>query len=268
MSRKIGKCFFLLFLLFSFFLFGKLFAQPAEEGRTLFNQKCSGCHTIGKGDLVGPDLKEVSKRRERGWITHFILVPDKVIKQKDPSIIKLVEKYKVEMPNLNLTGLEVEKIVTFLEKGTVNTEPEPTARKLPRGDALLGKGIFTGSIRMQNGGPACLACHSISGIETLGGGTLGPDLTKAYSKLGDALITWPQNIPPMKSIYSDHSITEEEQHNLLAFFEQSAVTERPIEAVGQLTLVAGTGLAVLLVLAHLIWRHRISEVRRAMIKRT
>lgn len=32
--------------------------QSAEEGEQIFKQKCAGCHTIGGGRLVGPDLKE------------------------------------------------------------------------------------------------------------------------------------------------------------------------------------------------------------------
>jgi mono/diheme cytochrome c family protein len=34
------------------------FAQPpVQEGQQVFQQKCVGCHTIGQGDRVGPDLK-------------------------------------------------------------------------------------------------------------------------------------------------------------------------------------------------------------------
>ncbi|RME00260.1 MAG: cytochrome C, partial [Deltaproteobacteria bacterium] len=34
-----------------------------QEQAARFAQQCSKCHTIGQGDRVGPDLKDVTKRR-------------------------------------------------------------------------------------------------------------------------------------------------------------------------------------------------------------
>ena len=44
----------------------------ASNGKSLFEQKCSACHTIGGGRLVGPDLKGVTETRSQEWLTNFI----------------------------------------------------------------------------------------------------------------------------------------------------------------------------------------------------
>ena len=55
-----------------------LFAHAAEapsqfqKDAALFQAKCAKCHTVGRGDRVGPDLKGVSERREKAWISGFI----------------------------------------------------------------------------------------------------------------------------------------------------------------------------------------------------
>src|SRR3954468_18615382 len=45
-------------------------AQPdLDKGKDVFAAKgCNGCHKIGGGKLVGPDLKGVTGRRDKEWI--------------------------------------------------------------------------------------------------------------------------------------------------------------------------------------------------------
>ena len=38
-------------------------------GMTTFDEKCSACHTIGSGPLVGPDLAGVTVVRDHEWLT-------------------------------------------------------------------------------------------------------------------------------------------------------------------------------------------------------
>src|SRR5690606_2738460 len=45
--------------------------EPAAD----FKQNCMSCHTVGGGRLVGPDLKDVTERKDREWLTRFILDP-------------------------------------------------------------------------------------------------------------------------------------------------------------------------------------------------
>ncbi len=52
-------------------------------------KKCVACHTMGKGALVGPDLKGVTERRPREWLVQWIAAPDAMVAKKDPYAIKL-----------------------------------------------------------------------------------------------------------------------------------------------------------------------------------
>ena len=47
--------------------------------RYLFNTRCSACHTIGKGDAVGPDLANLTKQREPAWVARYLGEPDKML---------------------------------------------------------------------------------------------------------------------------------------------------------------------------------------------
>lgn len=47
-----------------------------------------------------------------------------------------------------------------------------------------GEALFTGQRRFQNGGPPCATCHSVATLPFPSGGTMAPDLTHEYSKLG------------------------------------------------------------------------------------
>src|SRR5512146_898479 len=62
--------------------------QGATGGKQIFDQSCSGCHTIGRGVLIGPDLKDVTKQRDLQWIKDFITDPAKMI-ASDPAAQQL-----------------------------------------------------------------------------------------------------------------------------------------------------------------------------------
>jgi protein SCO1/2 len=88
-----------------------------EEGDLKFQSRCSACHTIGGGDSIGPDLMNVSARRDRSWLVNYILEPDRVLAQHDPIAMTLFSRYKtVRMPNLNLTPEDTEKVIKYIQK--------------------------------------------------------------------------------------------------------------------------------------------------------
>ena len=47
-------------------------------------------------------------------------------------------------------------------------------------DQIHGREIFLGKQKLKKGGTACNACHSMHDLAALGGGRLGPDLTRVY----------------------------------------------------------------------------------------
>ena len=91
-------------------------AQDVSQGKALFEVKCAGCHTVGGGKRVGPDLKGVTTRRPHDWLVDFITAPDKVIASGDPTAAQLVKEYGMPMPNLGVSKSDAEAILAYLSK--------------------------------------------------------------------------------------------------------------------------------------------------------
>jgi cytochrome c2 len=244
----------------------------AEAGKQVFQEKCTACHTIGNGPLVGPDLKGVTGRHPHEWLEQWIAAPDAMLAKKDPDATNLLHQYHdVPMPNLGLSSSDVTAVIAFLETATAQpSAPATASAPAVQGDPETGKDFFTGVTRYANGGPPCMACHSVGGIGALGGGQLGPDLTGVAARYGgaaglNAFIAGTPT-PTMKAVWSSHPLTTEERANVVAFLGQAGVSQRPAEAIWQLAGLALLGLVVLLVAASLRWQNRLRNgVRRPMM---
>ena len=90
-----------------------------SDGEALFQAKCSPCHTIGGGRLVGPDLKGVTALRDHAWLANFISAPDRVLAGGDPIASRLLKEYGgVAMPNLGLNHSQVDELITYLAESS------------------------------------------------------------------------------------------------------------------------------------------------------
>ena len=140
------------------------------------------------------------------------------------------------------------------------------------GDAARGKKLFTGATQLEGGGPPCLSCHSIAGAGSLGGGTLGPDLSGAYGKYGGAqglasvFETLP--FPTMAPIFSRSPLTAGERDDLVAFFRDAQDARRPARAIGKLVGFSAAAVVLLAVLGLGIWRRRLAGVRIPLVNRS
>jgi mono/diheme cytochrome c family protein len=225
---------------------------------------------------VGPDLKGVTTRRDRAWLTRWLSAPDQMLAQKDPTAIQLLqENNNVPMPNMALSASDIAALLAYFtatDQGAAAPAAQPAARALPAGDAALGQQMFSGGIRFQNGGPPCLTCHTIAGIGLLGGGSLGPDLTPAFNKYGGeaGLATFLSTVPlpTMNAVRTAHPFIPQETANLIAFLKQASGGGTPPDPTGFLVGASVGGAAVLVVLAQLYWRHRLTAVRRPLVARS
>jgi protein SCO1/2 len=101
-----------------------------KTGQYLFQSNCSACHAIGEGRRIGPDLKGVTARRERGWLTRYIQVPNKVQAEGDAIAAELVKQFPdVRMPNLNLAAGDVAALIAYLDSHRGAAE-KPLSRAL------------------------------------------------------------------------------------------------------------------------------------------
>lgn len=106
----------------------KRFVLAAQPGKALFIKACATCHTIGHGDLVGPDLKDVTARRDRQWLASFMMAPNRMLANKDPVAVELAEKYKgVRMPNLGLQEVDVSDLISYIEAQSWKRDDEARA---------------------------------------------------------------------------------------------------------------------------------------------
>jgi cytochrome c oxidase cbb3-type subunit 3 len=108
--KKLAAFFFILFT-------GYLsYAQSAPEGEKIFNANCKACHSIGKGKVVGPDLKNVQERRKEAWLLKFIKSPGQTIKAGDPVASKLFEENnKVLMPDHSfLSDNDIKNVISYI----------------------------------------------------------------------------------------------------------------------------------------------------------
>ena len=95
---------------------GERCRTDAEAGNKIFQEKCTACHTIGKGPLVGPDLKGVTARRPREWLEQWIAAPDAMLAKKDPVATELLRQCRdVPMPNQGLSTSDVTAVLAYLE---------------------------------------------------------------------------------------------------------------------------------------------------------
>lgn len=258
-------------------------ATPAEQGQIIFEQRCQSCHTIGGGRLVGPNLNGITTHRDTDWLISFITAPDKLIAEGDPIAKEIVQEYGLLMPNLGLTDDDAIAVLAYIESQSSESKPihthtpaqtiTPTPELITAtvtSDAGTGRDLFTGKLALKNGGPACFSCHNVSSVGIIGGGTVGKDLTTAYSTFSEAGITSMLKTTPfpmMKEIYTAKPLTDEEIGSVLAFLKESASTPSATSQNPSLFFIIGGAGALLIVGAlQWLWRGRLAGVRRQLVR--
>jgi nitrite reductase (NO-forming) len=111
-------------------------AAPTDEvavrGKLSFESKCLACHSIAGGDKLGPDLHQVTKRRDEAWLTRWMKDPEGMAKT-DPIGKELLAKYKIPMPNQNASDAEIREYIQYFKWADANlqptgkTQPQPAA---------------------------------------------------------------------------------------------------------------------------------------------
>ena len=102
-------------------------AVSSDVGEEIFQSNCTGCHTIGKGNSVGPDLSGVTIRREENWLIRQIKDPDGLVEEKDPVALQLLKEYNMPMVALGLSDEEIKEIILYLKNFDKNINQEATS---------------------------------------------------------------------------------------------------------------------------------------------
>lgn len=248
--------------------------QPAD----FFHQYCTACHTIGGGRLTGPDLKDVTRQKDRAWLEHFIQNPKAVIDSGDPFALQLQQDARgIVMPTIpGMNPQMAKELIDFIEEESLSAKSRFAGasisdRPFTPNDVMNGMALFTGNQKLSQGGPPCISCHTLGTIGGLGGGRLGPDLTRVYERLGGrkAVGTWlsAPGTPTMQSVFRQHPLQPEEILPLLSIFEDASKRSQPVDTSSEInffvTGFAGTGLGLLLM--GWIWQSRLRSIRRSLV---
>ena len=258
-------------------------AQSIQEGQTLFTTKCYSCHNVGSGDKTGPDLKGVTTRRSKEWLHEFVNGPAAMSAKGDAAARQLFSKFPATvMPDQALPPQQIDSILMMIDD-LINKNQVfvPAGAKLSRAivptDVNGGWQFFTGRRHLQNGGTACISCHSIKGVGAFGGGTLGPDLTGVNLKYRDpeliAILQNP-NFPTMSTVFGAHALTDEEIVQLFALFQNAKLNNpMPATQAGVTTLdpkffvIGVVAMLLFLTLLNLAWRNRLRGVREPLVRK-
>jgi ubiquinol-cytochrome c reductase cytochrome b subunit len=120
--------------------------DPTHRGRTLFAEKCAGCHVLGGvGERKAPDLDGWSSR---GWIAAFL---------RGPSHERFYGKTKIHgMKPVTVTGRDLEALVEWVwSRGGVEGAD---VVKMDRGEEVFDE-------------QDCGNCHDVDGTTGYGDGT-------------------------------------------------------------------------------------------------
>ena len=94
--------------------------DKSKAGSKLFVAKmCSGCHTIGKGKMAGPDLAGVLERRSEEWTRRWLKDPTPMFETDDAAKAMLKEYNNLKMPNMKLTDEQIDHLLHYIvEQGS------------------------------------------------------------------------------------------------------------------------------------------------------
>ena len=102
----------------------------ADAGALVYQKRCVACHRLQGAPLVGPNLGDVTERREYEWIRGMVLAPDSMLRV-DSVARTLLEEYKVPMNDVGLDEPRFRAVLEFLRRsareGVGSTDATPDA---------------------------------------------------------------------------------------------------------------------------------------------
>lgn len=241
-------------------------AAPQEDlAADFYLSRCAGCHTIGEGELSGPDLAPATEWPAADLMKAVERMEKNVGPMTDEQVASLVELLKDAEVKPRLSAARERQVA---EMAATLEPPSPA----------VGEALFHGGRAFAQGGVACSACHRAGAPGRLRGGTLAADLTDAATRLGEqALVSAAENpgFPLMRAAYASHPVTRQEAVHLAAYLEEvdeETGDGRAAIAVAPNTAAwigwGGTGAAALFLAAMvLLYRGRNRGVRARLVRR-
>ena len=104
----------------------------AVKGKLAFESKCLACHSIAGGDKLGPDLLRRDQATRRGMAAQVAQESGVDAAASDPAAKEMLAKYKVPMPNQNLSDEEIKQYLEYFKWADTNLRPQGKRSRSPR----------------------------------------------------------------------------------------------------------------------------------------
>ncbi len=141
-------------------------SAAAQAGQRIFDRTCVGCHSVGQGRRVGPDLVGVQTRRDHGWLVRWMQNPMEM-GRTDPVGQQLVrENNNVPMPNPNLNPQEIDQVLAYVQERSAIAGGHAAPVTPP---VVLAEADFQHARRIYF--DRCAGCHG-----TMRAGATGPNI--------------------------------------------------------------------------------------------
>src|SRR5574340_740464 len=134
-------------------------------GEAFFRNNCSGCHTFGHGDHLGPDL---INRNKTGWTSKFLQDPAWSTSNTGYGQ-QLLAQWAYVMPNFKLTTQQIDNLLAFFTaQDAIGPLPHTAPVTLTSGEFDATKGTYFNH---------CAGCHGLYST-----GATGPNIGEDRSK--------------------------------------------------------------------------------------
>ena len=256
-------------------LIGSPSAFAQETGQQMFQKSCAACHSIGGGQLVGPDLAGVNDKRPEDWLLKYIKSSQTLVKSGDKTAVALFEQFnKIPMPDQAWSDDQIKKVLAHIKEtgggpaagkaaaaSSAQAAKESAAVATPD-EIQRGQDLFEGKVRFANGGPSCNACHHVTSDALLGGGVLASELTLVFSRMGKQGISamlGSAPFPVMQAAYAGKALSENDIGALVGFLQHADkehARQMPKEWGWRMFSAGAGGVVVLLGIFSLAGRRR------------
>lgn len=247
-------------------------AQDEAAGAAVYDANCASCHQAGGTGVPGsfPPLAGNPNAADPAHV-------EQVVREGLSGPIDVNgETYDGTMPALpQLSDSEVADVAAYvsgLAEGGAAEPAEPPPAPTEAGTVEGGEILFSGGTALENGGAACVGCHTAGSVGNLGGPGLGPDLTDVAARLGGeaGLSAWLSNppSPTMAPIFAERALTPEEIADITAFLVDAPDQAAPSQSVDWLLVAAAAGLAVLMAGMAIAYRGMRQNYRDRLVART
>lgn len=200
-----------------------VFGADAAAGEKLYQTRaCTACHTIGRGKLAGPDLKDIDKRRDAAWLKRWMQDPIGMTKTDPTAKQLLADAGGVQMPPPGLTDAEIDNVLAYIKSASA-AAPSAAA---PTEEPFVPLDETSFAKAKQIYFDRCAGCHG-----TLRAGATGPNIqptrTKAIGTRGlMAILT--NGLPGGMPAWGKSGIMTGEQMELMARYVQMDPPDPPM----------------------------------------